>query len=103
MEINGEWTVGAVFEDISERIAAGRSRALMGERDEALAILQCARLDYLRFQEALEGFPGSLSLEHSLETALAALCDERTDGKSPSAVESYPAFTRLRGGSKKAA
>src|SRR4051794_34654998 len=100
--MNSEWTVGAVFEDISDRVALGRSRALMGERDEALAILQCARLDYLRFQEALEGFPGRLSLEHSLESALAALREERSE-EDPNDVSSPSAMVaRLRGRSRKA-
>ena len=41
----------------------------MGERDEALAILQCARLDYLRFQGALAHF---ISLGYSYAKAQAA-------------------------------
>jgi len=72
-----DWTVGDIFEEIAERVATARTRALMGERQEALTLLQCARIDFLRFREVLRAYPGSLALEHSLEAAQAALCEER--------------------------
>ena len=75
--MNEERTVGDIFEDIAERVATARTRALMGERQEALTQLQRARMDYLRFREVLESYPGSLALQRSLEAAQAALCEER--------------------------
>lgn len=70
--------MGDIFEDIAERVATARTRALMGERREALAILQRARMDYMRFQEVLHDYPGSLALARSLEAARAALDAERS-------------------------
>lgn len=70
--------MGDIFEEIAERVALARTRALMGERQEALTLFQCARLDYLRFREVLRGYPGSLALEHAIETTTIALCEERT-------------------------
>src|SRR5689334_4858676 len=72
-----EWTMGELFEDIAERVATARTRALMGERKEALALLQKAKMDYMRFQEVLRDYPGSLALQRSIETAQTALCEER--------------------------
>ena len=70
--------MGDIFEDIAERVATARTRALMGERKEALALLQRARMDYLRFREVLHQYPGSLALAHSIEVAQSALSDERS-------------------------
>jgi hypothetical protein len=95
-----DWTVGDIFEEIAERVAAARTRALMGERQEALTLLQCARIDFLRFREVLRAYPGSLALEHSLETAQAALCEERCRDYEPQA--DLPAESRP-GDSSKAA
>lgn len=69
--------MGDIFEDIADRIASARTRALMGERQEALALLQCARIDFLRFREVLRAYPGCLALEHSIESATRTLCEER--------------------------
>ena len=69
--------MGELFEEIAEQVANARTRALMGERHEALALLQRARMDYLRFREVLHGYPGSLALEQSMDVAQAALCAER--------------------------
>jgi hypothetical protein len=82
-----EWTVGDLFEEIAERVATARTRALMGEREEALALLQRAHMDYLRFGDILKGYPGSLALEHSLEVARAALCAERLRDREHSEPE----------------
>jgi hypothetical protein len=75
--MNGEWTVGDLFEEIAERVASARTRALMGERHEALMLLQRARIDYLRFRDVLRAYPGGLALEQSMQTAQESLCAER--------------------------
>lgn len=69
--------MGEIFEDIAERVATARTRALMGERQEALALLQRARIDYFQFREVLQSYPGSLALEKSMEAAQQSLCGER--------------------------
>ena len=88
--MNKEWTVGELFEEIAERVATARTRALMGERHEALALLQRARMDYLRFREVLHGYPGGLALEQSMEVAQAALCAERAMAPDRAADEPAP-------------
>jgi hypothetical protein len=76
-----EWTVGDIFEELAERVATARTRALMGERQEALALLQRAQMDYLRFREVLKSYPGNLALQRSLEAAQATLCEERAQDR----------------------
>jgi len=74
--------MGDIFEDLAERVATARTRALMGERKEALAILQRAKMDYQRFREVLETYPGGLALHQSLESAQETLRAERVKEKS---------------------
>ena len=74
-----EWTVGDIFEDLAERVASARTHALMGERQEALALLQRVCLDFMRFREVLREYPGARSLEQSIETAQHTLCGERAE------------------------
>ena len=45
-EMGTELTLGDVYDDLSERIALARTKALMGERVDALGILQGANLEY---------------------------------------------------------
>ena len=72
-----EPTLEDVFEDIADRLALARSRALMGERANALVILQKAWLDYLNHQEVLAFHPCAHSLKHSFEVTKEALGEER--------------------------
>ena len=72
-----EMTLGDIFDEIAERLAAARTKALMGEREEALGLFQGASLEYTRFQDVLQGYPGHLALKHAFEITLGALCDER--------------------------
>jgi hypothetical protein len=78
-EMEEEPMVGDVFEEIAEHLALARTKALMGEREEALGLLQGACLEMTRFREQLTGYPGFLALDHSLHTTLDALCAERSE------------------------
>ena len=71
-----EMMLGDVYDDISDRLAMARTKALMGERKEALGIFQGASLDFRRFREALAGYPGYHALEYAFHATLNALCDE---------------------------
>ena len=92
--------MGDIFEEIAERIASARTRALMGERQQALTLLQCGRLDYFQFRDVLRGYPGSLALEHALQTTTAALCEERSRDREE---RLDPAAQDVSGDSSKAA
>ena len=83
--------MGEIFEELADRVAAARTRALMGERQEALALLQRARIDFLRFREVLRGYPGSLALEYSIDVAQAALCEERARAREVASGETESA------------
>src|SRR5260221_11295707 len=72
-----EFTLGDLFEDLAERIATARTKALMGERQEALGLFQGAFLEYTRYREVLTSYPGHLSLEHDFEETRCALCQEK--------------------------
>ena len=74
--MDGEFTLGELFEDIAERLASARTKALMGEREEALGLFQGASLDYTRFREVLQGVPGHHALEHAFAVTMHALCSE---------------------------
>src|SRR6185369_2839338 len=78
-----DFTLGDLFEDLAERIATARTKALMGERQEALGLFQSAFLEYTRYQEVLAGYPGHLSLEHDFEETRRSLCQEKETPLSP--------------------
>ncbi len=75
MEI--EQTIGDIYEEIAEQLAQARTKALMGERQEAQGLFQKASLDYQRFRDALATYPGAHALEHSLGATLQVLCGEQ--------------------------
>src|ERR1043166_3497332 len=72
-----DYTLGDLFEDLAERIATARSKALMGERQEALGLFQGAFLEYTRYREVLASYPGHLSLEHDFEETRRTLMEEK--------------------------
>lgn len=72
-------TIGSVFEEIAELVAQSRTRALMGERVEALRLLLAADEEYRSMKDLLDEFPGSLALVHSMDTAWHELQDECSD------------------------
>ncbi len=61
-----------------------RTKALMGERQEALGVFRGASLDYLRFRDVLTGYPGFHALDHAFNVTMAALDTEQTPAPSPS-------------------
>ncbi len=74
-----ELTLSNIFEALAEGLASARTRALMGERTEALATLRAAFTEYTRYRKVLEAYPGVLALEHAFESTLAALTREECD------------------------
>lgn len=87
-------TLGDIYEEIAERLALARTKALMGEREEAMGIFQGASLEYRRFQDVLSGYPGHLALEHAFQATMAALCEERTREHPATRPEKEPKPTQ---------
>ena len=87
--MEGEQTLGEIYDGIANRLAEARTRALMGERQQALGILQGAALEMTRFREVLRSVPGYLALDHAFEVTRQALC-----------VEQDAAALRTRAGTK---
>lgn len=69
-------TLGDIFETIADQLATARTKALMGEREEALGHYRAASEEYTRFRDALAGYPGMLALQHAFEVTIAALRQE---------------------------
>lgn len=72
-----ELEMGEILDDLQERLAVARTKALMGERQEALGLLQLASLEYTRFKDVLAAYPGAHALEHALRQTTASLCVEQ--------------------------
>ena len=72
-----ESTLGDIYEAIADNLAEARTRALMGERQEALGVFQGAALEFTRFQNVLRDYPGFLALNHAFETTLIAMQAEQ--------------------------
>lgn len=84
-EFEMEQTLDDVFEEIAEGLAQARTRSLMGEREEALGLLQRASLEFTRFREVLKDYPGFLALEHDLMLSRTGLCTEYHRADEPAA------------------
>ena len=80
--MEGEWTLGDIYEEIAEKLASARTKALMGEREEALGLLHGASLEFTRFHEVLRSYPGFYALEHALTVTKETLCRELTRSES---------------------
>ena len=100
--MESELTLGDIFEEISERMAQARTKALMGEREEALGLFQSASLDYTRFHEVLKDYPGFHALEHAFLVTLGALCGEQEPEATEHVMEER-LETRSRRKTRKAA
>jgi hypothetical protein len=74
--MEGETTVGEIYDEVQDRLALARTRALMGEREEALGLLRRATLEFTRFRDILAAFPGFHALEHALTTTRRSLEQE---------------------------
>ena len=94
-EMEGEPMLGDIYEEIADRLAEARTRALMGERQEALGLLQAARLEYTRFRDVLKDYPGHRALEYAFDVTLGQLCAE-LHGKEELAQEQPKPKTRSR-------
>jgi hypothetical protein len=102
--VESELTLGDIYEAIAERLALARTKALMGERLEALGIFQGASLDFTRFHEVLSDYPGFHALEHAFNVTMAALCEDRmpSSGGSERGIQTIRA-SRQRRKTRKAA
>lgn len=93
-----EITLGEIYEDISERLALARTKSLMGERREALGLFQGAFLEFRRFREVLNGYPGFHALEYAFQATLNTLCeeDERVEAAERRATQAFKTRRKLR-------
>lgn len=99
-----EVMLGDVYEEIAERLAQSRTKALMGEREEALGLLQSAILELKRFRDLLSGYPGFLALEHSMHMTLGALCAQQAETDPQTVASKRPMrATRSRHNADRAA
>ena len=96
--MENEITLGEVYEDISERLALARTKALMGERHEALGIFQGASLEFRRFREVLTDYPGYHALEYAFNATLNTLCaeEEHLEAAERRASRTFQSRRKLR-------
>ncbi len=95
--MEGEWTMGELMNDLQERLAEARTRALLGEREAALGMLRGAVLEFARFREVLKGETGYHALEHALDATLHSMNEE------VARAEARPKSTRRKAIRKQAA
>ena len=91
-----EITLGELYDEIADKLAQARTRALMGEREEALGIFRGASLEFTRFQDVLRDYPGFHALDHAFQVTLTALCDEQAAPLEMPALEMAAAKTRRK-------
>lgn len=96
MEKEKEMTLGDIFEQIAERLAEARTRALMGERQVALGLLHAAALEYQRFREVLTDYPGYHALEYSFDVTMRQLCAEQARSEEQEAEVKEPVLKPRR-------
>lgn len=89
-----ETTLSDIYEEIADKLALARTKALMGEPCEALGIFQAASLEYTRFRDVLSAYPGFYALEHAFGVTMTALQAEQQHAdaleKSVSAAKVAP-------------
>ena len=73
-----EITLGELYDEIADKLAQARTRALMGEREEALGIFRGASLEFTRFQDVLRDYPGFHALDYAFQATMTALCAEQS-------------------------
>jgi hypothetical protein len=96
-------TLGDVYERIADRLAEARTRALMGERQEALGLFQAASLDYTRFREVLSDYPGSHALDYAFTITMNQLCAEQQRAEPAEVTEQATIRPRTRRKAERAA
>ena len=83
-----------ILEDLQERLAEARTRALMGEREVALGVLRGAVLEMTRFRDLLQGESGYHALEHALDVTLDAMNAEAVLADKPKHTRTRQKTTR---------
>ena len=61
-----QFSVGSIYESISDALATARTKARIGDMEEANSILHSAQMDFNRFRNVLEVYPGFNALEYAL-------------------------------------
>ena len=87
-----ELTAGDVFDSLYERVAQAKTRALMGETEQAYKLFQDVAREYAQYADIFAGLPGHLSLQHDMEATRQMLCPD--SGPSERA-EVLPELTEL--------
>lgn len=72
IETGLELTAGDVYDALQELVACARTRALMGERCEALRLFAKAQQDYALYRDVLLGLPLH-ALDHALTETMQVL------------------------------
>lgn len=78
-----ELTAGDVFDALYEQIALAKTRALMGETEQARMLLEDAAREYAQYADIFASLPGHLSLEHDLEATRQMLCRDSIQPAQP--------------------
>ena len=78
-----ETTLSDIYEEIADKLALARTKALMGEPCEALGIFQAASLEYTRLRDVLSAYPGFHALEHAFGITMTALQAEQQRMEAP--------------------
>ncbi len=71
--MEGEQTLGEIYDELQDKLSLARTHALMGERETALGLLRGASLEFTRFRDVLTAFPGFYALEHAFSTTRCSL------------------------------
>ncbi len=74
--MEGEQTLGEIYDELQDKLSLARTHALMGERETALGLLRGASLEFARFRNVLTAFPGYYALEHAFTTTRCSLENE---------------------------
>ncbi len=91
-----ESTLSDIYEEIADKLALARTKALMGEPCEALGIFQAASLEYTRFREVLSAYPGFYALEHAFTVTMTALRAEHDQAVLTTNAAAVPATASRR-------
>lgn len=68
-----QFSVGGIYDAISDTLAKSRTKALLGKQDEAIDYLRSAQLEFNRFREVLENYPGFQALLFALDITYKTL------------------------------
>ena len=85
-----EMTAGDLFDALYEQIALAKTRALMGETEQAHTLFEDAAREYAQYADIFSSLPGHLSLEHDLEATRQMLGQNSVQ---PAQSDILPALT----------